>query len=326
MRKKLMLLSLLIILSLVLAACGGDDEEPAAEEAAPPAEEAAEPAVEEAEEPEIKVGEAVEAGETTTEEEAADVSEFGEAPMLAERVAAGELPPVDERLPTDVQVVETVEGIGQYGGTWYNVTWEAALPNIKMILYDPPIRWKPDYTGYEPGLAKAFEWNDDGTQVTLHFREGLKWSDGEPFTTDDLKFWWEEIATNDDYKVVQPPWWGFKSDGSPMDVEFPDDYTMIMTWDQPQWITPYILAQGFWEWDPLMKPEHYLSQFHPERTDGATYEDLEQKSKYWENPDHPVLSAWRVVEYIPAERAIFERNPYYWKVDPEGHQLPYIDK
>jgi peptide/nickel transport system substrate-binding protein len=323
MRKKLTLLSLFLILFLILAACRGGAA-PAAEEAAEEAMPAAEEA--QAEEPEIEVGKAVEAGETVTEEEEVAVSEFNEAPMLAEMVAAGELPPVDERLPVDVQVVTPVEGVGKYGGTWYNVTWAADIPNIKMILYDPPIRWKPDYTGYEPGLAKSFEWSDDGTQVTLKFREGVKWSDGEPFTMDDLKFWWEDLALNDDYKVIQPPWWGFKSDGSPMDVEFPDDYTMVMTWDKPQWITPYILAQGYWEWEPLQKPRHYLEQFHPNYNDGGSYEDLELKSKWWENPDHPVLFAWRTSQYTPGERAVYERNPYYWKVDTEGNQLPYIDK
>ncbi len=323
MRKKLTLLSLFLVLSLILAACARGAAPAAPEEAAEEAP-AAEPAVKE--EAKVEVGKAVEAGETVTEEEEVAVSEFNEAPMLAEMVAAGELPPVDERLPVDVQVVTPVEGVGKYGGTWFNAAWQADLNNIKMILYDPPIRWKPDYTGYEPGLAKSFEWSDDGTQVTLKFREGVKWSDGEPFTMDDLKFWWEDLALNDEYQVIQPPWWGFKSDGSPMDVEFPDDYTMVMTWDKPQWITPYILAQGFWEWEPLHKPRHYLEQFHPNYNDGGSYEDLELKSKWWENPDHPVLFAWRPIQYTPGERAIMERNPYYWKVDTEGNQLPYIDK
>jgi peptide/nickel transport system substrate-binding protein len=76
----------------------------------------------------------------------------------------------------------------------------------------------------------------------------------------------------------------------------------------------------------MMKPRHYLEQFHPNYTEGADYETFEAKDKWWENPDYPVLFAWRPLEYIPAERAIFERNPYYWKVDTEGNQLPYIDR
>lgn len=253
---------------------------------------------------------------------------YKEAPMLAELVAAGQLPPVEERLPKpeDIMVVPVVDGIGQYGGTWYNVTGGADMNTIKMVLYDPPIRWKSDYTGYEPGLAKSYEWSEDGTEVTLRFREGVKWSDGEPFTMDDMRFWWEDLALNPDFKVVQVPWWGFKSDGTPMDVSFPDDYTMVMKWDRPQWITPYILAQGFWEWEDMMAPRHFLEQFHPKYNPDATYEDLEKKQKFEENPDFPVLFAWHIIEYTPAQRWVLERNPYYWKVDPEGNQLPYIDR
>ena len=328
MKTKFWLISLLLVLSMVLAACGGSEPEEVAEEGGEmTAQEAAEEedAEEEGEEAQ-DVSESIEANESTTEEAAEDMAAFGEAPMLAEMVAAGDLPPVEERLPIDYQVVEPDESVGEYGGTWFNVTWEAKIPNIKMILYDPPIRWKDDYTGYEPGLAKAFEWSDDGTEVTLYFREGVRWSDGAPFTMDDLRFWWEDLAMNDEYKVVQVPWWGFNSDGSPMDVTFPDDYTMVMKWDSPQWITPYILAQGYWEWEPMMKPRHYLEQFHPSYADDVDYEIFELMDKWWENPDYPVLFAWRTVEYIPAERAVLERNPYYWKVDTEGNQLPYIDR
>jgi len=318
--KKLWFVSLFVILALLLAACSGPSADtPAAEEPA-----AEEPAAEEpaAEEPAAEEGGAVEAGESTTSEEAATVSEFHQSPMLD----GMDLPPVEERLPVDVQVIEPVSSIGQYGGTWFAVTSDAAgIGNIKMKLYDPPIRWKPDYSGYEPGLAKAFEWSEDGTEFTMHFREGVKWSDGEPFTMSDMQFWWEDMAVNEDYAVVPVPWWGFNSDGTPMEVTFPDDYTMVMKWDTPQWVTPYIIAQGFWEWEPLMKPRHYLEQFHPTYNPDAAYEELEAIDKWWQNPDYPVLFAYEVESYEPGARTVFTRNPYYWKVDTEGNQLPYID-
>jgi len=244
--------------------------------------------------------------------------------MLAERVAAGELPPVDERLPAEPVVVEVVESIGEYGGTWHNVTWWPGAGNIKMILYDPPVRWKPDYTGYEPGLAESYEWSDDGKTITFRFREGVKWSDGEPFTTEDLKFWWEDLALNPDYKVIQVPWWARDSEGNPIEMEFPDDYTWVLKYDEPQWIMPYILAQGFWEWEPLMKPKHFLRQFHPEY-EGADYEELDLKDRWFETPGYPCLMSHCLKEFTPGETWLFERNPYYWKVDPEGNQLPYID-
>jgi peptide/nickel transport system substrate-binding protein len=327
--KKHTLISFLLILLLALAACtggaptdtGGEEQEVQATEAAPAEEEAAE---EEAAEEEAAGG-GIEAGESTTEDTAvSEASEFSQAPMLDEM----DLPPVEERLPVrdDISVVTPVDGVGQYGGTWHNTSWEQPVGNIKMILYDPPVRWNEDYTGYKPGLAKSFEYNEDGTQLTWSFREGVKWSDGEPFTMDDMRFWWEDIATNDDYKVVQTPWWGFNSDGSPMTVEFPDDYTMVMTWDTPRWITTYIVAQGFWEWEPLMKPRHYLEQFHPTYNADATYEDLEAADKWYETPGYPCLMAWCVESSSVGERIVFVRNPYYWKVDTEGNQLPYIDR
>jgi len=251
-------------------------------------------------------------------------SKYNEAPMLKKLVEAGKLPPVDERMPPeDVEVIQPVERVGDYGGTWYAVTWWAGMGNIKMAFYDPPIRWKPDYTGYEPGLAKAYEWQDDGKTVIWHFREGVKWSDGEPFIPkEDLGFWWNELATNDDYKVTQVPWWGFKSNGDPMDVEFPDDYTMVMKWDKPQWVTPYIIAQGFWEWDDMHTPKHYLEQYVG---DWEMMEKVHGNENWHNNPGFPTLMAWYPIDYTPGERWVFERNPYYWKVDTEGNQLPYID-
>ncbi|RLC89834.1 MAG: hypothetical protein DRI79_05965 [Chloroflexi bacterium] len=252
-------------------------------------------------------------------------SAYNEAPMLADKVAAGELPPVDERLPEEPVVIPVVESVGQYGGTWHNVTWWPGCGNIKMVLYDPPVRWKADYTGYEPGLAESYEWSDDGKTITFKFRKGIKWSDGEPFTTEDLKFWWEDLAQNPDYKTVQVPWWARNSDGSPITMEFPDDYTWVLHFDTPQWIMPYVLAQGFWEWEPLMKPKHFLTQWHPKYTEGADYDTLDQMDRWFETPGYPCLMAWCLKEFTPSETWLFERNPYYWKVDPEGNQLPYID-
>ena len=298
MRKLALLLNVFAVLALALTAC------------CPPAE--------------PTPPEATQAPAATAAPEVPGVSP-NQAPMLQDLVEAGELPPLAERLPKDVMTVEVVESIGQYGGTWHNVAADGGIATIKMVTYDPAVRWKADYTGYEPGLAKDWEWSDDGKTITFHFREGLKWSDGEPFTMDDMKFWWEDLASNEDYKVVSVPWWARTTDGDPIEMEFPDDYTWVLKFDQPQWIMPYILAQGFWEWNPLMKPKHYLTQFHPDY-EGSDYDELDTMDRWWENPDYPVLFAWHVVDYKVGELTTFERNPYYWKVDPEGNQLPYIDR
>jgi peptide/nickel transport system substrate-binding protein len=253
---------------------------------------------------------------------------FSEAPMLAELVASGALPPVEERLPVpeDIMVVPVVERIGEYGGTWRTVAAQSSFADIRMNLYDPPIRWASDYSAYVPGLAKSWSYNEDGSQLTINFRRGVRWSDGAPFTTDDLRFWWEDMAQNPDYRVSNVPWWFRNADGSPILVEFPDEHTMVLNWDRANWIAYSIFAQGYWEWEAMMFPRHYLEQFHPTYTEGATYEDLEAHARWWINPDFPTMHAWHLVSYTPGERWSLERNPYYWKTDAEGNQLPYIDR
>jgi len=258
---------------------------------------------------------------------------YGEAPMLAAMVSAGLLPPVEERLPiaADITVVDPVDGVGEYGGIWHNTTWWQGYGNIAMILYDPPIRWKSDYSGYEAGLLKSWDISLDGHVITWTLRQGVKWSDGVPFTTADLQFWWEDLATNEDFDLVTIPWWGYNPDGSPMIVTFPDPYTMVMTWNVPRHTSPYIVGQGYWEWLPMERPKHFLSQFHPDYNPSATYEDLEA---YVHSPTdwianvegYPCLHAWCPETVVPDEYTVWLRNPYYWKIDTAGNQLPYIDR
>jgi peptide/nickel transport system substrate-binding protein len=248
------------------------------------------------------------------------VSMYSQAPMLD----GMDLPPVEERLPDDPVVITPYESVGEYGGTWFNVAPGNNDGSIKMAFYEPPLRWRADLTGYDVGLVESFEFNDDGTSVTYKLRPGLKWSDGAPYTSEDWDFWWNDLANNENYKVVQVPWWGRNEDGTPMTVEFPDDMTVTMTWDTARWIAPYIMAQGFWEWEPMMKPKHYLRQFHPDY-EGADYDTLELNDKYAETPGYPTIFAWYLESITAGEKSVFVRNPYYWKVDTEGQQLPYLD-
>lgn len=305
MKKQLFtVLGALIVLSMLLSACGGAKTP---EPTAAPTQEATQPPV--------------------TTEEAPPPAAFKQAPMLD----AMDLPPVEERLPVaeDIKVITPWESVGKYGGTWNTVTWWEGAGNVKMKLYDPPVRWKADLTGYEEGLLiKMPEWSDDGKTITFTFRKGLKWSDGAPFTTADLKFWWEDLAQNEDYKTVSVPWWGRNSDGTPITMEFPDDITWVLKFDTPQYIMPYVLAQGTWEWEPLMKPAHFLKQYHPDydgKAGAEGYTELDLMDRWFDTPGYPCLMAWCLKEYKAGEYRILERNPYYWKVDTEGNQLPYID-
>ncbi|MBI4928472.1 MAG: hypothetical protein HY835_11950, partial [Anaerolineae bacterium] len=226
--------------------------------------------------------EAIVAKDTTPTPEAAMSATYKEAPMLADMVKAGTLPPVEERLPADVAVTQVVDSIGKYGGTLRVGTADHNYGDIKMYFTDPPIKWRADMTGYEPGLAQGYEWSDDGKTFTLKLRKGVRWSDGEPYTSADWKFWWEELVNAPDQKLFSIPGWMRNNDGTPFTMEFPDEYTVVWkSVDRPMWIDPYYMAQGFWEFaDPLMKPAHYLKQFHPKYTPDATWEGLDKINKW----------------------------------------------
>ena len=254
--------------------------------------------------------------------------------MLAELVAAGQLPPLEERLPKEPLVVQPYESIGKYGGTWRRAfTGVRDFHAWGRINYDPVLRWAPNFADpIQPGLAKAWEWSEDGTVLTLYFREGLKWSDGAPWTVDDIIFWWEYIET--DTNITPAPHIEWTVGGEPMTLEKVDDYTIKFIFPGPSGIVESMgLAFHGHQW-PLgferfgvFAPKHYLSQFHPrinsDYTDYSTFEEM----AFDYNVDRPVIWAWKPVKWEPGgTELILERNPYYWKVDPEGKQLPYIDR
>lgn len=300
-----LLFSLLIITSIVLTACG-----------APPATEP--PATQ----PPATEGPPVEAP-------TAEVTTYQEAPDLAAMVSAGDLPPVEERLPDQPVVTEVQESIGKYGGTLHTASWWPEVGNVQLYFaVEAPIKWKADLTGYEAALVESYEWSDDGKTFTLHLRPGLKWSDGEPYTSADWRFWWEEFAKNEDQNLWTIPAYLRNNDGTPIDITFPDDYTVVwQASDRALWIDPYFMAQGFWEFARwFMKPAHYLEQYHPEITSGVTWEDWNNADKWWQTPGYPCLFAWCLTDLSSdGQLYTFTRNPYYWRVDPEGNQLPYID-
>ncbi|WP_115850475.1 ABC transporter substrate-binding protein [Thermasporomyces composti] len=150
-----------------------------------------------------------------------------EAPSLARLVEAGELPPVEERLPKEPLVVEPVERIGTYGGTWRTaILGPADAAWIERTIgYDNLVRWDPDFTEVIPNLARAIETSPDGRVYTIQLREGVRWSDGEPFTADDLVFANEDVVKNEKLSPVPPE--------NPATFEKLDDYTVRITFERP---------------------------------------------------------------------------------------------
>lgn len=244
---------------------------------------------------------------------------------LKAQVDAGTLPPLNQRLPDTPLVVNLREGIGKYGGT-LNTAIFPPEAYFRTLLYDPPVRWKEDYSGYTPGWAEKWDYSADGKTVTFTIRSGLKWSDGQPFTTDDILFAWIDLALypNSGYR---PLFWMLNADGTPMEVTAASPTQFSFTFKEPRGTIPDQLAQGYWENAFWMKPKHFLSQFHPKYTPTRTdFSTLLERDDFVNTPGYPTLSAWVTTEYRAGERIVLERNPYYWQVDPQGHQLPYIDK
>ena len=269
---------------------------------------------------------------------------YGEAPDLAARVAAGELPAVEERLPANPLVVPVVERIGVYGGDW-NLGLRGGSDNSwfkRTINYEHLVRWNPEWTEVIPNIAESFAASADATVFTFKLREGMKWSDGVPFTVDDILFWYEDVFMNDEVSPVKPAWL-LDGEGNPPLVQRVDDTTFTVTYPAPNGLFIQRLASSDGV-DLTRFPRHYLEQFHitynPDGIDDLVSEagvadwlqlfanKGQDGNAVWRNPDLPSLHAWQIqVPYSGDNvRVVAERNPYYWKVDPEGNQLPYIDR
>lgn len=273
---------------------------------------------------------------------------FQEAPMLTEMVTAGTLPPVEARLPTHPTVVEALS-VGEYGGTWrraFNGPGDRWGPT--KLMEERVLKWTADANGgaiLTPGFIESYSVNEDSTAFTFTLLEGLKWSDGHPVTTEDVRFWYEDIFLNPEIVPTIDP--TFAPGGVPMTVEIADERTFTVKFGQPYVYFLQILAKDSTSEPSLDRPsflfpKHYLSQFNnkyagPEQLAAAAakfnVEDWKglwgskgAATAWWLNPDLPVLTAWKIETPPPADTVVMVRNPYYYAVDQEGNQLPYIDR
>ena len=265
------------------------------------------------------------------------IAKFSEAPMLADMVKAGKLPSVDKRLPAEPQVQDVCEEIGQYGGDWHQV-WRSVneVWPFDRITMEGLLQFKWDGSKVVPNLATKFDVSSDASLFTFYLRKGVKWSDGQPFTADDIVFLLNEVYANSTLYPAYPSW--LQVNGKPVVAQKVDDYTVRLKFAGSYGLFPsYVANNNF-----MGTPKHYVKQFMPPYTSTADLSKAAKDAGYadWAarfqamcgynaldtNPDLPTLRAWAIETQPSTTRTVFERNPYYWKVDPVGNQLPYIDR
>jgi peptide/nickel transport system substrate-binding protein len=258
-----------------------------------------------------------------------------ETPSLADDIAASKLPPIAERVPQDPLIVRPAE-IGKPGDALHLLMASAKDTRMMVVYgYARLMVYTPDYK-LEPDILQSVD--VEGGRFTLHLRRGHKWSDGEPFTAEDFRYWFEDVASN---KKLSPS--GLPEpllvEGKGPVFEVIDPETVRYSWPKPNPLFLPALAAP----EPVFiyAPAHYLKRFHekyaePDRLAGLV-KDYHVRS--WaalhtklfhpyhnDNPELPTLDPWVLATKPPAERFVFNRNPYFHRIDPAGYQLPYLDR
>jgi peptide/nickel transport system substrate-binding protein len=254
--------------------------------------------------------------------------EVKEPPVLSDMVKAGTLPSLDERLPQNPLVISmSWQTPGKYGGRQRTLhSWLGGAQEESMYG-NSPIRWVDDGLGVDQGWLEKWEHNEDKSEWTLYLRKGTKWSDGEPFTVDDILYWWEDMCLNPD-QATNPPDEGLSGKGTLADFIKADDFTLVMSFDAPAPLTVDRLAM--WVNSAIgprwSAPRHYMEQFHPTYNSAVSdYVEHDQMILFRQNPDCPTLSSWKCDAFETDVYDTWGRNAYYYCVDPDGNQLPYLD-
>ena len=260
-----------------------------------------------------------------------------EAAWLAELVAAGDLPPLHERLPDEPLVVDDGRTTGDYGGDWNMLISRAKDTRIlvvfgyaRLVGYDGSFSLVPD-------ILDSFT-VEDGRIFTFRLRRGHRWSDGHPFTSEDFRYWWEDVAGNPELSPSGPPT-VMRAGGVLPLFEVISDEVVRYTWPipNPDFLPALAGAAPLF----IYRPAHYMKQFHVDHGDSqaialqaaeagkpgwASLHNALDNLYRFDNPDLPTLQPWTITNEAPAQRFIGERNPFYHKVDARGRQLPYMDR
>lgn len=263
---------------------------------------------------------------------------YVETPVLKIDVAAGKLPPVTDRLPRN-PAVASLDGegltVGQHGGTLNMLIGRAR--DVRMLVVYGYAR----LVGYDrsfnivPDILESFDVKD-GRSFTFRLRRGHKWSDGKPFTAEDFRYYWEDVANNPELNPGGPPR-ELLVNGEAPKFEVLNDVTVRYTWSRPnpEFLPRLAGASPLY----LYRPSNYLKKFHKKYSPKAAAENSAPGKRGWaavhnrqdnmyqnDNPDLPTLEPWQITTRPPSDRFVAMRNPYYHRVDAKGQQLPYIDR
>ena len=251
------------------------------------------------------------------------ITSFSQSPYLDDR----DLPPVEERLPDDPVISQPYRSVGKYGGTARITLWDT----WQFFNWEHALTLSADMRNVLPNLAESWNLSEDGRVTTIKLRKGLKWSDGHPLTAEDFMFRFNHVHMDPEMSPVtfRPIRGGkvVKIDDLTFQYVFPDPNPMFVN---------FFAQYG----SHMADPAHFFSQYHPAYRDKEELDELIDDEGFvtwmamygalrgWGNEDAvkvPTLRAYRVIERTPTKMRL-ERNPYYFKIDPEGRQLPYIDR
>nr|WP_306304377.1 ABC transporter substrate-binding protein [Aureimonas sp. AU4] len=264
--------------------------------------------------------------------------------FLQARIASGELPALAQRLPQVPLVITPLSEVGRQGGDWRHALVGGGSYSmlVRYQGYEPLVRFNPDWSGLTENVAQSWSVNPDATEYTFNLRRGHKWSDGQPFTTEDVRFWYDAYFTDSQANLGSNSWW--YADGKPATLEIVDEATFKVRFASPNGLFVQQLAWA--QQDQLTRtPKHYLERFHirynPDADKLAKEQGLESwialfqreigmadDNTFYQNGNRPTLNAWVFLEApgTNTEQAVAVRNPFYFKVDTAGTQLPYFDR
>ncbi|WP_461538403.1 ABC transporter substrate-binding protein [Spongorhabdus nitratireducens] len=285
---------------------------------------------------------------------------FAENPAIAalnQRIGGNpELKPLAQRLPEEPLIIAPYQRVGQYGGVLDGISkaTESGTSDLLSVRHVNLTRFSDDLATVVPNVAKSWQWNKDFTELTMNLRKGHKWSDGHPFTAEDIAFWYNHLVM--DENVIEKPKERFLSDGKPMKVEVLDDTTVRFSLNAPK---PALVAMFAQDYAQPFQPMHLIGKFHPALNPEADNlaKSLGFENGYaavnfyygqsdWKDVPTPLLkdkaASDRLVKagftaiaptlesHIVIEDTLEGRrlvaNPYFFQVDTAGNQLPYINE